>query len=990
MAVGLLAWWARLLAVGVVVLVALVIYTTFPPLVQFDPHMASLADEYPTTRILRDSWGIPHIFAKTDAEVAFGLAYAHAQDDFATIQKALLASRGQLATIEGKTAYMNDYLVHLLRLRERVDAEYDKQLSPHMREVLSAYADGLNFFAYWHTTRVIATDLFPISPQDVVACFVNKIPSFIKLDEVVRKLAGEGKDTKAQRLMNLEAQKSDMRETLGRRWTQLQRYVVSLVPLLADSLPTEQAGVVVATEPRAAATLTTAPAATLTATATLATTDAHHEPEAFGVVTEEAAAAGGSGGGVEIDGVVYTQTGANATAVGDVQAAAVPGEPAQAHGGDAQSADVESTYSDDASAERGGDDEGEAPLAKRAFASNAFAVSGRKTKDGSTFLAINSHQPWAGPFSWYEAHLHSEEGWNFVGGVFPGCPIPLSGHNRQLGWGHTVNSPDVVDVYELTMDKDHRLRYLFDGEWHTLESKIVPMSLNIFGRWSWEVEREVLWSPSHNAPVIQNPRGTYAIRYCGSERIDQLEQWLAMTKATTFEEWSAALGRQTMPLLNAVYADHQGNIFYGYNALLPQNRSSADHDWSAPVPGNTSSTVWPPTYVPWDRLPRVLNPSSGFVQNCNSSPFRVTSGGRDNNPSPADFDADRAPAVSGMIERRMTNRALRALELLSAALVDNNSNDTDSVDSAGDKGGLDADQFVRIKFDETYARGSLMAYLVNHSLAAYDQQVEEVGKEQLRRDRPMLVRAMALLRSWDLAMSGHSIAAPLAFFAFRHHLAEPGAIAHRFYTRRGDREDGDGDGQAISLDELGLTPGRLLDDVENAGRDLKWGAGRMDPEWSHQQRLIRGRAEFDLSGGPDVLHTIQGTVDIKKARVVADSGDGYVQIVRWDAHGQVHSQAVQPYGANTFTKSLHFRDQAPLFAERRLREVHMEERLLMDGAHLEEAYRPGREDELGKRALGLLGEIGVHMRKQARASANAAAAAAATRGEEPGIGRAHV
>jgi hypothetical protein len=224
----------------------------------------------------------------------------------------------------------------------------------------------------------------------VVACFVNKIPSFIKLDEVVRKLAGEGKDTKAQRLMNLEAQKSDMRETLGRRWTQIQRYVVSLVPLLADSLPTEQAGVVVATEPRAAATLT-------------ATTDAHHEHEAFGVVTEEAAAAGGSGGGVEIDGVVYTQTGANGTGV---QAAAVAGEPAQAHGGDAQSTDVESTYSDDASAERGGDDKGEAPPAKRAFASNAFAVSGRKTKDGSTFLAINSHQPWAGPFSWYVPHHH--------------------------------------------------------------------------------------------------------------------------------------------------------------------------------------------------------------------------------------------------------------------------------------------------------------------------------------------------------------------------------------------------------------------------------------------------------------------------------------------------------------------------------------------------------------------------------------------------------
>ncbi len=234
----------------------------------------------------------------------------------------------------------------------------------------------------------------------MVACFVNKIPSFIKLDEVVRKLAGEGKDTKAQRLMNLEAQKSDMRETLGRRWAQLQRYVVSLVPLLADSLPTEQAGVVVATEPRAAAaTLAAEPAATLAATSTLATTDAHHKPEAFGVVTEEATAAGG----VEIDGVVYTQTGANATAVDVPVAAAVAGEPAQAHDGNAHRlADVGAIYSGDASAEGGeGDDEGEAPPAERAFASNAFAVSGRKTKDGSTFLAINSHQPWAGPFSWY-------------------------------------------------------------------------------------------------------------------------------------------------------------------------------------------------------------------------------------------------------------------------------------------------------------------------------------------------------------------------------------------------------------------------------------------------------------------------------------------------------------------------------------------------------------------------------------------------------------
>jgi hypothetical protein len=69
---------------------------------------------------------------------------------------------------------MNDYMVHLLRLRERVDAEYDEQLSPHLREVLSAYADGLNFFAYWHTSKIIASDLLPVSPQGATALHSDK------------------------------------------------------------------------------------------------------------------------------------------------------------------------------------------------------------------------------------------------------------------------------------------------------------------------------------------------------------------------------------------------------------------------------------------------------------------------------------------------------------------------------------------------------------------------------------------------------------------------------------------------------------------------------------------------------------------------------------------------------------------------------------------------------------------------------------------------
>ena len=94
------------------------------------------------------------------------------------------------------------------------------------------------------------------------------------------------------------------------------------------------------------------------------------------------------------------------------------------------------------------------PWPMNMVASNVFAISPPRSDDGYTRLMINTHQPWTGPVAWYEAHLVSEEGWDFYGAVFPGSPVPLIGHNLDLGWSHTVNSPDLVDVYKLTINED--------------------------------------------------------------------------------------------------------------------------------------------------------------------------------------------------------------------------------------------------------------------------------------------------------------------------------------------------------------------------------------------------------------------------------------------------------------------------------------------------------------------------------------------------------
>src|SRR5262249_26023997 len=126
-------------------------------------------------RIRRDTWGVPHILGKSDADTAFGLAFAQCEDDFATLQEVALATRGTLAAEDGAKAAATDYLVRLLRVWETVDARYEKDLPADVRKVAEAYADGVNYYAALHPEQAKA-GLLPLTGKDVVAGFVFKTP----------------------------------------------------------------------------------------------------------------------------------------------------------------------------------------------------------------------------------------------------------------------------------------------------------------------------------------------------------------------------------------------------------------------------------------------------------------------------------------------------------------------------------------------------------------------------------------------------------------------------------------------------------------------------------------------------------------------------------------------------------------------------------------------------------------------------------------------
>ena len=140
-------------------------------------------------RIVRDSWGVPHIFGKTDADVAYGLAYAHAEDDFGTIAETLAMVRGRAGAMIGPDGAKFDYVGLLLDARAVADAGYMKQLSPDTRALVEAYAAGLNKYAADHQGEVPLRGLFPVTGRDVVAGFALRSPFFFGLDRVIGPLA---------------------------------------------------------------------------------------------------------------------------------------------------------------------------------------------------------------------------------------------------------------------------------------------------------------------------------------------------------------------------------------------------------------------------------------------------------------------------------------------------------------------------------------------------------------------------------------------------------------------------------------------------------------------------------------------------------------------------------------------------------------------------------------------------------------------------------
>ena len=503
--------------------------------------------------------------------------------------------------------------------------------------------------------------------------------------------------------------------------------------------------------------------------------------------------------------------------------------------------------------------------------SNGVAVAASRSSDGATRLLVNSHQPYAGPVAWYEAVLQSGEGWHVAGGFFPGSPFMLHGHNEHLGWANTVNDPDLIDVYKLALNPDNADQYRLDGKWRNFEKSDAAIRVKLWGPLFWTFHKAVLWS-AHGL-VMKTDHGVFAVRFAGMGEVRQALQYYRLNKARNLAEWRAAMALQALPSINYIYADEAGNIGYVYNGLFPDRKPGVD--WKGVLAGDRSDLIWT-RYLPFNRVPQIWNPKSGYVFNSNNTPFQAT--GPEDALKPADF-----PASMG-IQTNMTNRAYRAQETFGA-------------DTA-----ISAQAFRAYKFDIAYSARSDVAKVIALVLA-----LDPKGDADI-------AAAQTLLRGWDRRTNVGDRAAALAV-----------AVATPIATAWEDRSPAP-DTRATLIAAI---------------KDLKTHFKRIDPRWGEVNRIIRGKVDLAIDGGPDTYRAVYGERQ-KTGVLKAAGGDTLVMFIRWDRAGKLDSESVHQFGSATLdSASRHYADQTPLFVAMGTKPVRFTDAQL--AGHVEADYAPGQK-----------------------------------------------
>jgi len=241
--------------------------------------------------------------------------------------------------------------------------------------------------------------------------------------------------------------------------------------------------------------------------------------------------------------------------------------------------------------------------------SNAWVISGSKTKSGAVLFSNDTHMKYASPSVWYEAHVTTPE-LEYYGNHIAGVPFPPLGHTKDRAWGITMFVNDDIDLYKETIIGD---QYLYDGKMMDLD--VSHETIHVAG--GADVEFEV--RSTLHGPLISDSVSMWWTYMKYPENLIQ-EAFYGLSRAENMEEVQHAASLVHSPGLNIMHGDIEGNIAWWASAKLPIRSATAD---SKSIQDGSLAENDIMGWYDFSKNPQTINPERGFVFSTNNSPEDV-------------------------------------------------------------------------------------------------------------------------------------------------------------------------------------------------------------------------------------------------------------------------------------------------------------------------------------------------------------------------------
>lgn len=239
--------------------------------------------------------------------------------------------------------------------------------------------------------------------------------------------------------------------------------------------------------------------------------------------------------------------------------------------------------------------------------SNNWVVSGAHTVSGKPLLSNDMHLGHQMPNLWYAAHLRCGN-YDVAGVTLPGYPFVVVGHNQRIAWGFTNLGPTVEDAYVETFNADGQ--YQTPDGWKSPEHR--QEVIHVEGKPDVTLEVVVTRHGPIVSDLVPGETRKLALRWTLYDGLRN--PFFAVNSAQNWADFRQAFSQLDAPAQSVVYADVDGNIGYQATGKIPIRTTG---DGSLPEDGANDAHEWK-DYVPFDKLPSILNPANGIIATANS------------------------------------------------------------------------------------------------------------------------------------------------------------------------------------------------------------------------------------------------------------------------------------------------------------------------------------------------------------------------------------